>query len=277
MGELFGLSSTLGSLAVAYWLLAAACIALALYLPKDKKKKTVTAIAAALLFGILPAKSYFDKRERDAYAAEAWAYFKKLCDEKSGEKIYQTFRGVAGVRVMKSLPPATDSDHFDQYWYGDPYSASATSVRARSAATILTLPSNGPKGVQQGLGYVEVEETVDGKPRFLRIDRPISNNKPVQVHAIGAPESKFGIAWEDISTPADRKYWVAGSRFTVLDLNANRIVAERIGYLIEAGFGSTAAQRRPWLSGRGPNTTCPPVSQGGYSDNWFITKVFAQE
>jgi hypothetical protein len=61
----------------------------------------------------------------------------------------------------------------------------------------------------------------------------------------------------------------------VVDLGDNSIVAERIGYLIEAGFGSTSGGRRPWLNARGigPNErSCPSASD--YSDQRFISNVF---
>ena len=64
----------------------------------------------------------------------------------------------------------------------------------------------------------------------------------------------------------------------VIDLADNSIVAERIGYLIETGFGSTVGQRRPWLTARGFGPTgrsCPYA--GDATDQWFITNVFKQD
>ena len=92
--------------------------------------------------------------------------------------------------------------------------------------------------------------------------------------AIDSPTSQISVSWEDISTLEDRKYWVAGSRLRVVDLTDNSVVAERIGYFIEAGFGSTAGQRRPWLTSRGPNTTCPQIQNGSVEDRLFILKSF---
>jgi hypothetical protein len=59
-----------------------------------------------------------------------------------------------------------------------------------------------------------------------------------------------------------------------MDLTDNSVVAERIGYLIEAGFGSIAGQRRPWLTARGigPNgRSCPQTDS--WSDRLFILKA----
>jgi hypothetical protein len=111
----------------------------------------------------------------------------------------------------------------------------------------------------------------------VRILRPASNDALAIKTLIEKPTSKFGIEWNDISTPEDRKYWVAGSRLRIIDLTDNTIVAERIGYFIEAGFGSRAGGRRPWLTSRGPHTTCPPLIGGDYSDNWFLAHVFKLE
>jgi hypothetical protein len=275
MLELTVLGSVLRGIGVLYWVLAVTALALVLWKLKGRWK-VLSALAVVVLFGWMPAKHAYEAQKRQNYSREAWAYFRKLCDEKAGEKIYKTYTGVKSVLVVKPLPPATDSDHFDQFWYGDPYSRSATSERARAAASILTLDSRRPTRIQKGLEFVEVKHEADGVARYQRITRPSSNNEMARVEFIEKPISRFGISWEDISTRNDRAYWVAGSRLRVIDLADQSIVAERIGYFIEAGFGSRAGGRRPWLTSRGPNTTCPPLTGGDYSDQWFITSVFKQ-
>jgi hypothetical protein len=277
MVELTVLGDVLRAISVLYWLLALGVLALVLWKVKGRKAKSLSALAVVAVFGWLPAKQTYEAQKRHNYSREAWAYFKKLCDERAGEKIYKTYTGVRSVLVVKPLPPASDRDHFDQFWYGDPYSASATSVRARAAASILTLDSRRPTGIQKGLEFVEMKLDVDGGTRYQRITRPLTNNQMAKVELIEKPVSRFGISWEDISTPHDRKYWVAGSRLKVIDLTDNSTVAERIGYFIEAGFGSRAGGRRPWLTSRGPNTTCPPLVGGDYSDQWFILNALKQD
>ncbi len=270
MADLTVLGDVLRAISVLYWLLALGVLALVVWKVKARRAKSLSVLAVIVLFGWLPAKQAYEAQKRLNYSREAWAYFKKLCDQKSGERIYKTYTGVKSVLVIKPLPPAKEEDHFDQFWYGDPYSASATSVRTMATASILTLDSRQPTGIQRGLDFVEMRLEVDGAPRYKRITRPISNDKATTLTEIAAPVSRFAISWEDISTPADRRYWVAGSRLQIIDLKDNTLVAERIGYFIEAGFGSRAGQRRPWLTSRGPNTTCPPLKGGDYSDQWFI-------
>lgn len=235
------------------------------------------AYGSIVLLALVSACAGGSDRKSDAYAQEAWAYFKKLCNERSGERIYKTYRDVRSVLVVRPLSPASEKDLFDQFWYGDPYSnATPWEMRGQSAARRLAADSRRPSGPQRGLDFVEIRYEVAGEVRYERISRPPSSNLPASVENIDRPVSRFGVSWEDISTPDDRKYWVAGSRLRVIDFADNSVVGERIGYLIEAGFGSKVGQRRPWLASRGPGTTCPPVL-GDYADQQFVTKVVAPE
>jgi hypothetical protein len=228
----------------------------------------------AVAFSILPALSWWHAHERKAYAAAARAYYEKLCAEKAGIKIYRKVSGVKSVVVVKPLPPATDADNFNQYWYGDPYSRVATGVRQR--ATYSAIVSRGaPTGdgvVGNGFDFVEVPsggEVRSEKP-YVRIWMS-EGAKDISTEGIDAPISRFGIAWEDISSEFDRRYWVAGSRLSIVDRADSTVVAERIGFFIEGGLGSRAGGRRPWLTSHGPFTTCPKVNDS--SDRIFLIQV----
>lgn len=212
----------------------------------------------------------------ETYVKEAWAYFKNKCDTLAGEKIYKTFTGVKSVLVVKPLPPATEKDLYDQFWMGDPYSASATSMRVENAAGVLVYPDAPLSMTERGRGFDFVESSAlqgkSGEPTLIKYYyQPMARD--YRTEAISQSTSRFAISWEDISTPEDRRFWVAGSRLRVVDLNDNSVIAERIGYFIEAGFGSTTGGRRPWLTSRGPNTTCPSIKSSDYFDRWFILKV----
>lgn len=278
MLELTGFGSVLRGIGILYWVLAIGAVGLAIWKGKTWQRKTLWAGIAVMAFGFLPGKLVIEQARRDAFSREAWAHFKRLCDEKSGEKIYKTYTGVKSVLVVKPLPPATDKDHFDQFWYGDPYSASATSMRVDNAAGKLVYP-NAPVAMNKigkGFDFVDsyVHQHKEGEKQLVRYyyhaDKRDYARQPVL-----EPVSRFGIAWEDISTPEDRKYWVAGSLLSVIDLTDNSIVAERIGFFIEAGFGSRAGQRRPWLASKGRSTTCPYSHD--WADRWFILRVLSPE
>ena len=275
MLELTGVASILRGISILYWIVAAGALIAVLWLVRRWWRKLIGALVVIGLFGFFPAKGLIEAKEREAYAREAWAYFKKLCAEKSGEKIYKTFTGVKSVLVVKPLPPATEKDLYDQFWYGDPYSnATPWDRRAETAASILASPNAPVSFGREGPGFDFVESVapaleMEGK-KIVKYFYPTGTRGHVS-QVIDRPVSQFGVSWEDISMPEDRKYWVAGSRLRVIDFTDNSIVAERIGYFIEAGFGSKAGQRRPLLTSRGPRTTCPEAHD--YSDRWFLLKV----
>lgn len=275
--EFILVGDALRGLGIVYFLVALGALALALFKPKEKKERILWTTTVLVLFGTLPAINLWEKWRADAYSKEAWAYFKKMCAEKSGEKIYKTFTGVKSVIVTKPLPPATEKDLYDQYWYGDPYSnATAWEVRGETVARSLVGTSRRLTGERQlGLEFVEIKIGGSQAGEYRRIFRPVTGEVMPVVQPATSTESRFGISWEDISTSEDRKFWVAGSRLAIIDLENKSLVAERIGYLIEHGFGSTSGQRRPWLSARGPGSTCPQLV-GDFSDQQFVTKVFPQ-
>jgi hypothetical protein len=281
MLELTGVASILRGIGILYWLLAVGALGLVLWKVKRRWHKGLAVLAVIAIFGFLPAKHLIESHQRQAYAREAWAYFKKLCDEKSGEKIYKTFTGVKSVLVVKPLPPATEKDLYDQFWYGDPFSdASPLGARRGESVALRLVGSLSSRGLTQkataantGFDFIELLENHGIEGHYARYFFN-STGKDIK-SSIPEPISRFGVTWEDISTPQDRKYWVAGSRLRVVQLSDSSVVAERIGYLIESGFGSRAGSRRPWLAGRGPTTTCPSIQTFDYDDRLFIQQALS--
>ena len=273
MLELTGVASILRGISILYWIVAAGALIAVLWWVRHWWGKLIGTLVVIGLFGFFPAKGLIEAKEREAYAREAWAYFKKLCAAKSGEKIYKTFTGVKSVLVVKPLPPAKDKDHYDQFWYGDPYSYPAFEDRGEGAARRFIgnkiLIAQGIEG--NGFDFVEIRRPGNKVITHQRLSATAEPPYYRKLEDIQAPLSRFGVSWEDISAPDDRKYWVAGSRLRVVDLTDSSVVAERIGFYIEAGFGSQAGQRRPWLTSKGPRTTCPESHD--YADRWFILKV----
>jgi len=260
---------------IPYALLVAVELAALLgYLFYGRHRKAAIVIATAGLLCFFPFKNWFEAREKKAYAEEAWAHFRKLCAEKAGEKIYRQQAGIRSVVVIKALPPAKESDLYDQFWDGDPYSASATSQRSIHAAGSLVYP-NAPLSrntVGIGLDFVEFDVgSISGSKTGVLHVAYDSLKRDYSVKETSKAVSRFALKWEDISTQRDRAYWVAGSRLSVIDLSENRLVAERVGFFIEAGFGSTAGNRRPWLASKGPTTTCPEAHD--WADRWFVIKA----
>ncbi len=277
MLELTGFGSVLRGIGFLYWALAIGAVVLAVKYSKGVLGKVIATTIVLAAFGYLPGKAMVEQHQRDTYAKAAWAYFKMKCDTEAGEKIYKMFTGVKSVLIVKPLPPATEADSRDQFWMGDPYSASIHSQRGKLEAARFASPNapiaygaNGP-----GLDFVELTIPADSREtqRFVKYIYPSGKREYVQ-QPIDKPSSRFGISWEDISSREDRKYWIAGGRLRVIDLENGSVIAERTGYLIEAGFGSTSGGRSPWLTARGigPNgRSCPETHD--WSDRWFVLKV----
>ncbi len=172
MLELTGLGSVLRGIGVLYWLLAIGAIVLALYKNKTLRTRMIWGTVAVLVFGFLPAKQMVEQYQKNAFAKEAWTYFKQKCDTEAGEKIYKTFTGVKSVLVVKPLPPATDKDLYDQFWMGDPYSNdSALEIRGELHGATLIRDRKFIDGRGNiGLEFIEKKQITDGRDSYQRIE-----------------------------------------------------------------------------------------------------------
>ncbi|GHU07394.1 hypothetical protein AGMMS50225_04230 [Betaproteobacteria bacterium] len=241
-----------------------------------------------------------EKDERRAYAQEAYDYFHKKCAEDSGRFIYKPVETPQdSVYMMKPRKAATGKELQDQFWMGDPYRAGAS-----NDGDIVGLVGEDLKyeGSFQKFLFIEMPDINDitklwrysRKPTGRIIDEEVwgslgrgsigRSKTGRKIHetrlerdSIDAVQSRYGFTWNDLSSREDRNYWVAKSRLQIVDLKTNEVVAERIGYVIEEGFGSKANQRgRPWsATGAGGDSWkrnyCPPNK--GRSDIVWILSV----
>ena len=193
MLELTGIAPIFRGMSILYWLVVFSLLGLATWKAKSWPRKIAWAGVVLVIFGYLPVVNYIENSKREAYARASWAHFKKLCAEKSGEKIYKKFTGVKSARVVKPLPPASDSDNFDQFWYGDPYSAPALEDRGTHAAGILTYTNApiAPGVLGVGFDFVDVEvPTSDGAKQIKRI-RYSQDMRRYAQDAVSHSESRF--------------------------------------------------------------------------------------
>jgi hypothetical protein len=81
--------------------------------------------------------------------------------------------------------------------------------------------------------------------------------------------ARYAISFADISDPADRRFWIAGTTVTVTDTKTSEILATSTWYAFEPGQGSTAGGRQPWAFA----TTCPISGGGNSSTRFFVDQV----
>jgi hypothetical protein len=222
--------------------------------------------------------------------AKAEALFKERC-QTAGEKIHRTADKVEGVFLMKLRPK--DINYGDQYRMDDPYghdSGGETYIKV-FFTDFYRIPANPPLGWKRRLGYpyVEALDPQDGKRyRYtggmkvvgkkdtsaynVQIELKRNPNYDLNIYAFvldktpaTGPQPRYGVTYDDISTREDRDYWIAGSSLKVIDLKTHEVIAERIGYMMDRGQGSTFGGRAPWLLAA--DNACPafPKDPGGHT------------
>lgn len=233
--------------------------------------------------------------------AKADALFKERC-QTAGEKIHRTADKVDGIFLMKLRPK--DINYGDQYKMDDPYGFDVTGdgyitnfLLGRNAKGSLV--EQGQE--RSGYPYVEVQDPQDGKRyRYtgsmkvfgkkdataynVQVELKRNPNYDLNIYAFvldktpaTGPQPRYGVTYDDISTREERDYWIAGSSLKVIDLKTNEVMAERIGYMMDRGQGSTAGGRSPWLLAA--RYACPefPITPGGQPFKGYQTRDFVEK
>lgn len=268
--------------AILYAAMAAAVLVLTVRLPKTGKNKVAATLAVLVAFSLLPAihvnrslaqaQAEATKRaEEQKYREAAWAHFQKRCKENAGEKIYRTVENVEGFLLAKPRARPTEADLRDQFWMGDPYGL-VLYPPAEISGYLHDLDDNDiptTKSTSRG-GYRFVETPGRGGSEFIRYRLDNTRDKTTTENS-DTRQSRYAVTRDDFSTKEDRTYWVAGGRLAVIDLVTNEVLGERIGYVLEPGFGSTSGARRPWLFAEG--VACPRIKRNVPIDRLFVEKV----
>lgn len=267
--ELTAFGSVLQAVGVLYLVLALAALIAALWQPRRWWGKALAATCVLAGFGWMPVH-----QGMEAYAAakrldESTSLFTQRC-KAAGERIFRTVDDVDGVAWMKWRP--LEPNQQNQFKLDDPYGQDcggedciANLLRVTKGADLRP-----DEASRHSSGYQFVDAT-DPKGQLLRYRgviklRPIWTPEAIArekaltgkgiesydyaffVEHESNPErqTRYGITWDDISTREDRLHWIAGSSLKVIDLQTNDVVAERVGYMMDRGQGSTAGFRQPW-------------------------------
>ena len=257
---------------VVYAVLTGTALFLAFRLPRTRAAKIAAAAVVVAIFGAFPAvtvqRSLAQERaetaaraEQQKYREAAWAHFQRRCKEHAGEQIHKTVDHVDSLLLLKPRGQASDAELRDQHWRGDPYGHDSILPDSEIRNFVAYLDERDIATFREtsrpGYPYLETKSVLYGYRRY-QLDQTGSKIIEVQIEK---PVSRYAVTWEDISTEEDRKYWVAGGLLQVLDLRTNEVLGQRIGYLIEPGFGSDGGGRRPWLHARltsSDRAACPP-------------------
>ncbi|MEN5182159.1 hypothetical protein ABE501_20650 [Comamonas testosteroni] len=196
------------------------------------------------------------RRQAQENAQTAKAMWQELCKQ-SGKKIYRTVENVEGIYLLKIRKSQTGElqSEYDPYGadsFGDYYIKSF--LKGNYANPNRTNLNQYPN---KGYNYVEAVDPEDGK-RYRYTGRWIEPWQTDRSYLKGymkfvmdktlasGPTPRYGVTYDDITTPEQRKYWIAGSSLRVIDMQANETIAERIGYMVDLGQGSNGGGRTPW-------------------------------
>jgi hypothetical protein len=261
------------SLRVFAWLMLALAL-YALYAALTKPKTltgkaiwslAVVAASALVLFG--PRLADLSQRDK---AEAAMAHFEMRC-KSAGEKIDRTVENVDGVVWIKWRDKSINFG--DQFKLDDPYGRLCGAEDC--IASLLIDDRMVPIGNGGSLApsnkrlyrYVEAVDPADG--RLYRFTKSSAQGS-LEKRAITVSTASYGVLWADVSTREDRERWVAGGSLKVIDLQTKKVIAERIGYLIDRGQGDRSGARSPWPWASRFGPACPSIADHNVT---FISKV----
>lgn len=267
--------------------LAALGIVLALWLPRKWWQKGI-ALAAVLLLISIPVRQGVKEVAQEQKAVddykERYAKAKALFDERcktAGEKIYKTVDGVDGFVLMKLRPGGVNQA--DQYAMNDPYGADLWGngyvQQMLGGKDAQGFPNS---NMRQGATYkfVVTKDPRDGLNYRYELSAEVSSRSEISIVQRSIDEKqmpRYGVSFDDISTKEERDYWIAGSSLRVVDLKTNEVLAERVGYMFDAGQGNTSGGRSPWLFAT--YNACPafPKPNGTNPRQIGQTRVFVEK
>jgi len=273
--ELTGWGDVLRFVGGLFWVLVGVALLMALTVPKTRNGKIIAVLVIVGLFAAFPGRWAWEKKQKyDAARAryeKAEAMFQERC-KKAGVFIYRRAEDVDGIFLLKVRPKSYNygdkgmDDPYGRDYGGDGYIESFFWGRNEKGAT-----TNIKVG---GYRYADAIDPKDGvRYRYTgRLDEPwkrsshaLKGHRVFVLDKIPAPDPapRYGVTYDDISTHEERDYWIAGSSLRVIDLKTNEVMAERIGYMMDPGQGSTGTARSPWLEAA--NYACPRFGPPGHS------------
>lgn len=190
----------------------------------------------------------------------AFARWQERC-KSAGVFIRRTVENVEGIALLK-LRTANNFD--DQFGLEDPYGRD--SIGDEYLRNFLQGFHQPPR---VGYRWVEVRSPDGQVYRYTgRLEEPWQTDKSflqgytrlvMDRTPVASFTARYGVTFDDISTREDRELWIAGSSLKVIDLETRAVIAERVGYMVDAMQGDRTRQRSPWLFAA--DNACPSFNR----------------
>jgi hypothetical protein len=268
--DLTPFGALLKGIGVIYWMLAAVGLWFALRGSAPWRVKLLRATPVVLLFGFIPGRMGGEEFQARRRLNTAMTLFQERC-KSAGEKVDRIVENVDGIVWMRWRPSHVKSG--DQFELDDPYGRDCGGEDCIGTYLFdYAMVPSGAGGLSPSnkrlFRYVDSIDPVAGERyRYTKASpsATLSKQKPAS-----SDTPRYGVTWEDISTREDREHWIAGGALKIIDLQTQDVIAERIGYLLDPGQGSTAGFRDPWSWARSYTRACPPIAQHNHA---FVAKV----
>lgn len=217
--------------------------------------------------------------------------FNDLCSA-AGIKIVQAVEEVETISLLKVRPKLVWKDYFDPMLPGAamavegsgysyiasflgvelppmfqiPTGLSPDAVRALRATARGQIVMQ-PDSKLPHYRYVIAQDPVDGKTYKFSMARKTDSTGSAERSAwersrlirepVGDLTADYGVDYEDIIEPSDRKMWIAGTKVRVLDLRTGVVLGEMTRYVRDGGMGSSNGTRAPWSHAGSSGLICP--------------------
>lgn len=283
---MYSFSDLASLLATAYALLFLVSAGLVVWLVRSWQGKATALAIVSVAFAYPLITGQQEEKQRVAHNEMIAERFRKLCREQAGDKIYKTVEGVEGFLIMRPRKPTKDhQEYLDQFWMGDPYGHSDLEAEKPEYVFLSDRPGFEGTSVKisplRGYDFIELPLPLPAGAvgsSYLRIEaakRYVDGHGQQQIaykkEKVREPRSRYGYEWIDISTPEERRYWIAGGRIRIIDLITGELVAQRTGYVIDIEQGARAGGGIPWLLAQ--RNACPPFESTTTKTKEFIAKV----
>ena len=239
---------------------------------------------------------------REKYA-KAKTLFEERC-KTAGVVIKRTVKDVEGIELLKVRPVLAwgDKRYFDPMFEGaamagetggEGYIASFLYWEIRNPNTperrgVIQPPS--PKreaGYNRelprlGYDFVDAPDADTGQRWRYRVVANLTDTewrqrggwaKDLERRSAPIQPTRYAVDYEDIVDPADRVYWIAGTRINVIDRRNGEVIAQLTRYVWDRGFGGSSTGRWPWQHASAQGNECPSSQSTHYTTRFFIDTV----